>query len=127
MKDLLIATLTIFLLIGGWLTFIHYADSQSKMFQKEIEKKIIPEITAENWKITEKRLDRLDEDWHKFRKISLFFLDTHTINEIDFGLAKSIKYAHAQDVSNSTGELAAMVEQLSFLTENESLSLQNVF
>lgn len=127
MKDLLIATLTIVLLIGGWLSFIHYADSQSKGFQKEIEKKIIPEITAENWKVTEKRLERLDEDWHKFRKISLFFLDTHTINEIDFGLAKSIEYAHAQDISNSTGELAAMVEQLSFLTENESLSLQNVF
>ena len=127
MKDLLIAALTIVLLIGGWLSFIHYADSQSKGFQKEIEKKIIPEITAENWKVTEKRLERLDEDWHKFRKISLFFLDTHTINEIDFGLAKSIEYAHAQDISNSTGELAAMVEQLSFLTENESLSMQNVF
>ena len=127
MKDLLIAALTIVLLIGGWLSFIHYADSQSKGFQKEIEKKIIPEITAENWKVTEKRLERLDEDWHKFRKISLFFLDTHTINEIDFGLAKSIEYAHAQDISNSTGELAAMVEQLSFLTENKSLSLQNVF
>ena len=34
---------------------------------------------------------------------------------------------HAQDISNSSGELAAMLEQLSFLTENESLSLQNVF
>ncbi|MGN1413897.1 MAG: DUF4363 family protein [Anaerovoracaceae bacterium] len=127
MKDLLIATLTILLLIGGWLAFIHYADSQSKIFQKDIEKKIIPGITAENWEETDKRLNRLDKDWHEFRKISLFFLDTHTINEIDFGLAKSIEYAHAQDVSNSTGELAAMVEQLSFLTANESLSLQNVF
>ncbi|MGN1143057.1 MAG: DUF4363 family protein [Anaerovoracaceae bacterium] len=127
MRDLLIATLTILLLIGGWLTFIHYADSQSKNFQKEIEKKILPEITVGNWEEAESRLDRLNKGWHKFRKISLFFLDTHTINEIDFGLAKSIEYAHAQDVSNSTGELAAMVEQLSFLTENESLSLQNVF
>ena len=127
MRDLLIATLTILLLIGGWLTFIHYADSQSKNFQKEIEKKILPEITAGNCEDVENRLDRLNKGWHKFRKISLFFLDTHTINEIDFGLAKSIEYAHAQDVSNSTGELAAMVEQLSFLTENESLSLQNVF
>lgn len=127
MKDLLIAFLTILLLIGGWLTFIHYAESQSKNFQEDIEKKIIPGIAAENWDETDKRLNRLDKDWHEFRKISLFFLDTHTINEIDFGLAKSIEYAHAQDVSNSTGELAAMVEQLSFLTENESLSLQNVF
>lgn len=127
MKDLLIAFLTILLLIGGWLTFIHYADSQSKNFQEDIEKKIIPGIAAENWDETDKRLNRLDKDWHEFRKISLFFLDTHTINEIDFGLAKSIEYAHAQDVSNSTGELAAMVEQLSFLTENESLFLQNVF
>ena len=127
MKDLLIAFLTILLLIGGWLTFIHYADSQSKNFQEDIEKKIIPGIAAENWDETDKRLNRLDKDWHEFRKISLFFLDTHTINEIDFGLAKSIEYAHAQDVSNSTGELATMVEQLSFLTENESLSLQNVF
>lgn len=87
MRDLLIATLTILLLIGGWLTFIHYADSQSKNFQKEIEKKILPEITAGNWEEVERKLDRLNKGWHKFRKISLFFLDTHTINEIDFGLA----------------------------------------
>ena len=127
MKDLLIATLSILLLIGGWLTFIHYADSQSQNFQKEIKYTIIPEITAENWEKVYNQLKRLDKDWHHFRKISLFFLDTHTINEIDFGLAKSIEYARAQDVSNSTGELSAMVEQLSFLTENESISLQNVF
>ena len=75
MKDLLIAFLTILLLIGGWLTFIHYADSQSKNFQEDIEKKIIPGIAAENWDETDKRLNRLDKDWHEFRKISLFFLE----------------------------------------------------
>ena len=72
MRDLLIATLTILLLIGGWLTFIHYAGSQSRDFQKEIEDKILPGITAENWGEVEDRLDRLNRDWHKFRKSPSF-------------------------------------------------------
>jgi hypothetical protein len=54
-------------------------------------------------------------------------LDTATINEIDYALARSIKFIQAEDISNSNGELNAVIEQFSFLTENQNLSLQNIF
>lgn len=127
MRDLIIATLAITLLIGGWLIFIHYASDQTQAFRKEIEEEILPGIEAENWESVQKHMDTLNHDWHKFRRLSLFFLDTHTITEIDYSLAKSIRYARACDVSNSSGELASIVEQFSFLIEDESLSPKNIF
>ena len=61
------------------------------------------------------------------RKEGCFFLDTQTINEIDYSMAKSVKYVNAEDVSNASGELSAMLEQLTFLCSNDEVNWGNVF
>ena len=127
MKDLMIATLAVVLFISSWFLFLHYADGQSQAFRKQINEQVLEDIETGNWAHAEKQLKALSRDWHRFRKVSLFFLDTHAINDIDYSIARALMYTHARDDSNSTGELKAMVEQLSFLTDNESLSLQNIF
>lgn len=61
------------------------------------------------------------------QKEGCFFLDTQTINEIDYSMAKSVKYVEAKDVSNASGELSAMLEQLTFLCSNDEVNWGNVF
>ena len=72
-------------------------------------------------------MEQLNKDWHQYKKAALFFLDTETINEVDSSLTKAIKYVKARDISNSSGELNAMVEQLTFLSSNDKISWQNIF
>lgn len=115
------------LVLGGWFVFLHYADTQSQDLIKEIREEILPDIQAGKWSAVQKKMDLLNEDWHKFRKVTLYLLHTETINSIDYGIARSIKYAEAEDDSNTAGELNAVIEQLSFLTDNQKLTLQNVF
>ncbi|MGN0727451.1 MAG: DUF4363 family protein, partial [Anaerovoracaceae bacterium] len=57
---------------------------------------------------------------------ALLFLDTQTINEIDYSLARPMKYVKAEDVSNSAGELNAIIEQLTFLKKNDEVSAANI-
>ena len=45
----------------------------------------------------------------------------------DYSMAKSVKYVKAKDVSNASGELSAMLEQLTFLCSNDEVNWGNVF
>lgn len=127
MKELIAAALIMTLIIGGWLLFLHYADEQSQHLTKEIRQKILPDIKNGSWAAVQKNMDILNEDWHRFRKITLYLLHSETINSIDYSVARAIKYAEAEDESNTSGELNVMIEQLSFLTSNQKLTLQNIF
>ena len=127
MKDLIISTLIMAFLLGGWLLFLSYADSQSQVFQTELEEVIMPAVETGEWEKSSLLIQDMSDRWHQFRAISLYFLDTNTINDIDYSLARAIKFIEAKDESNSNGELNAVIEQFSFLTGNQKLNPQNIF
>ena len=127
MKNLIISICAVALLIGGWLVFAHYSQNQIDDFTKYIKDDVITSVESSDWDVSKSKMDKLNTDWHKYRKVAIFFLDTQTINEIDYSLAKSVKYVKAEDVSNSSGELNAMVEQLTFLCSNDEVNWGNVF
>lgn len=127
MKDLLAATLAVVILISAWLVFFQYSEDYLESYSKTVQNDIIPTIEKENWDESVEALKRLEKDWHRYKKVALFFLDTDVVSDIDYALAKSIKYAQAEDVSNSTGELSVMAEQMNFLISNDKVSLDNIF
>lgn len=127
MKKLLAAVLSVGLLIGAWLIFAHYSNAQIAGLTQFVEVSILPAVEASYWDASASMMEKLNEDWQSYRNRALFFLDTETINEIDCSMAKSIKYVQAEDVSNSSGELNAMYEQLTFLYTNEEVNWKNIF
>ena len=127
MKDLLIAFLSVAILIGAWLVFFSYSENKIETYTETIKETILPYVEAEDWDNAYQEMESLDQTWHRYKKLAIFFLDTDTVNEIDFSLAKSVKYVKAEDVSNSSGELNAMIEQLTFLSSNDRINLANIF
>lgn len=126
MRDLIVSILAVSLLIGSWLIFYDYSESKVSGYASDIENTIIPLVEAELWNESKTSMDKLSNSWHNYRKIALLFLDTSNINEIDFALARATKYILAEDVSNSSGELLALHEQLIFLNENDRVILANI-
>ena len=127
MKDLITASLILFLLLGGWMIFLYYADLQGQNLIDSIKEDILPNIETGQWDSVQVQMKSLNERWHKFRGAALYFFHTETINTIDYSLARAMKYAAAEDNSNAAGELNSMIEQLSFLTANEKLTMRNLF
>ena len=80
----------------------------------------------DNWDTAFEAFQSQYEKWHNYRDKALFFLDTQQVNDADSNFAKTLMYIKAKDVSNSSGELLALTEQLRFLHENEGLSLRNI-
>lgn len=126
MRDLIISIAAVALLIGTWLVFFDYSSDNIDSYTHSIKKEIIPAVEDERWEESKELMKKLDKDWHKYKKAALLFLDTRTVNEIDYSLARAMKYVKAEDVSNSTGELNSMIEQLTFLKKNDEVSAANI-
>ncbi len=126
MRYLIISITTVSLLIGSWLVFFSYSSKNIDAYTEFLKDEILPAVEAENWEESNSLMKKLDDDWHKYKKTALLFLDTQTINEIDYSLARAEKYVKAEDVSNSSGELNSMIEQLTFLKQNDEVTFANI-
>lgn len=126
MKSLITSAAIMFVLICGWLFFGNYSEERLAGFSASIKDDIIPAVENENWEEGENKIASFSGRWHEYREKALLFLDTDEINEIDFGLAKAEKYIKSKDVSNSSGELNSLAEQLAFMREQQKLSLSNI-
>ena len=126
MRDLLVSILAVALLTGSWLIFFSYSESSIDYFSGTIEDTVIPMVEDGEWTNSYDEISRLNSGWNTYRKYALLFLDTEAINEIDCSMAKSIKYIKARDVSNASGELLVMCEQLKFLNYNEKITISNI-
>lgn len=126
MKNLIISIAAVALLIGTWLVFFNYSSDNINSYTHSIKKEILPAVEDQRWEESKDLMKSLDKDWHKYKKTALLFLDTRTVNEIDYSLARAIKYVEAEDVSNASGELNSIIEQLSFLKKNDEVSAANI-
>lgn len=127
MKDLISASLILFILLGGWIFFLHHTEQESQKMIQSIENDILPQIEQQQWEQAQAELDKLNQNWHHFRSTALYFFHTETINTIDYSMARSMKYTSAEDESNAAGELNSMIEQLVFLTSSQKFTFQNIF
>ncbi len=127
MRDLLASALIMAALIGTWLVFDGYSQDELAGFSAVISAEIIPAVEEESWDESLALVRALDSRWHDYRRRALFFLETAEINEIDFALAKTEKYMQARDVSNSSGELNSLAEQLDYMQEKQHICAANIF
>lgn len=126
MRSLLISILSLSVLIGGWTIFYFYSEETLEQIIDRCETSIMPAVEEEQWDLAYSEFKEEYEKWHEYRKKALFFLDTEEINDTDGAFAKTLMYIKAEDVSNGSGELLALKEQLKFLHENEGIGIENI-
>lgn len=126
MKNLIASAVIMTILIGGWLFFDSYSEGQLSDFSSSIIDEIIPDVEEEKWEEATKTLSVLSDRWRRYKQNALLFLDTDEISEIDYSLAKAGKYVKAEDISNASGELSSLAEQLRFIHEQQDISAANI-
>ncbi len=126
MRSLWISILSLALVLGIFSVFCIHSQKELSRMTDQCQGAIMDAVEAEDWKSANKAMKKQYANWQDYRKTALFFLDTATINEADQTFAKTLKYINAEDRSNSSGELLALIQQLKVLHENESITLQNI-
>lgn len=127
MRNFIISIICLGALIGVWAAFDSYSADKISAYRDTLDQKVIKTIEAGKWDIAYENFQSFSQDWHAYKKKAAFFLDTQAINEADYSIAKALYYIKAKDISNSSGELSCLKEQLKFLEYNESLAVGNIF
>ena len=120
MRDLIVSVAIVAVLVVSWLFFDSYSDKTVSSVSATIRNEIIPAVEAEHWDLS--RLmsgGTLGPVAGLPGDVALIFISSEELLEIDQCMAKAIKYIEAEDVSNSSGELNALAEQLDFLVARE--------
>lgn len=127
MRNFIISIACLGILVGAWAVFGFYSNQTIDSYEHMLEDDIISAVEAEEWEKAWEEFQSFSQDWHRYKKPAAFFLDTQAINDADYSIAKAKYYIKARDVSNSSGELACLKEQLVFLHQNESITWENIF
>lgn len=127
MRNLVIATLCLGILVGAWGFYDDYSDHKLAGYSNQIQESVIRDIEDGKWDVAYKTFCDMSDDWHQYKKSANFFLDCKSLNDADYSFARAKYYIKAKDESNAPGELACLKEQLTFLHNNESFSPGNIF
>jgi len=127
MRNFIISAICVFLVGGVWFSFHLYSSQKTEYFSSEINMLISEYIPEANWEMAADVIDELGEQWDSYKRYASFFLDSKPITDIDCTLQKTRYYIYAKDTSNSTGELANLMELFQKLHGNERLTPENLF
>lgn len=127
MKSVWIALLSLGILIATWGIYDTYSDRTLNAFIQQIGDDIIVSVMEEEWESARTSFDRLSGAWNDYKKCAAFFFDRSLLNETDYAIAKAKYFIRAEDVSNASGELGCLIEQLTFLHSNQSIHIENIF
>ena len=126
MRNFLISAVCLAVLIGTWSAFGFYSNGKIENYQSQLGDQVLSDMKAGHWDEAEFVFSYFSKDWHQYRKKASFFLDTQDLNDIDCTIEKTACYIQAEDLSNASGELANLKDQLFFLHYNEQIALGNI-
>lgn len=127
MRDLIISVICMLIILIPCYAYYDYSRECSHQYSYSLEKSVIPAIENHAWDKASSEFERLSEKWQRQKKISVYFLSTDDINEIDTVISKTIYYIKMKDDSNASGEAAYLQKQFELLHRNEIPDLKNVF
>ncbi|MBR3785335.1 MAG: DUF4363 family protein [Firmicutes bacterium] len=126
MRALIVSFLTLAVLIGCWGWFHQYSEDAMQDIVSVCAEEVMPAIESGQWETAFDIFDVQYQAWQQYEKRAYLMLETGTLNETDMAFAKTLMYIKAKDISNSSGELLALMESLRYLHENEALTLSNI-
>lgn len=127
MRNFVISAICLGLLIATWGVFDFYSKQKVEEYQIRLDHSIIKTAECKNWKKAYSDFEEFIVDWKDYKKRAAFFLDTQSLNETEYTIARAKYYIKEKDISNTSGELASLSKQLLALHENEALSVKNIF
>ena len=127
MRDLVIYVICMLVLIIPWGIYDKFAGDRVDNYKSIINNEVIPAIEASDWETAERRFGFIAKDWDRYKKISAFFIDTQSVNEVDSYVSKAYYYIKLRDASNAAAESSFLDYRFDFLHENELPTLGNLF
>ncbi len=125
MRALWMSIAAVVLLLAFWGVFISHADADINYMEDTIEDAILS-IGVEDWGKAESDIEAVSRRWQSRRLVFSLFFDAISMGEIEASLAKAHAYGGSQEKGGCLAELANLHHLLSFLYENEMVTIENI-
>ena len=126
MKNLMISALCLMLLIIPWGLYHKYSIKTIEQYKVIIDQQVIPFSEMGDWRSAEKSFISIVNDWNKYKKISAYFINTGSVNEVDCIITRTLYHIKAHDPYNSIAGAAELKYRFEILHSSEAPSLDNL-
>lgn len=127
MKNLIVSIVCILILVIPWSLYHKLSESSTDCYQDIITNQIIPAAESEDWQLAQESFDFIATDWNRFRKFSVYFIDTRSLDDVTEQISRVSCYIQQQDTTNTLVESVDLQHKLSNLHENDAPSIGNLF
>lgn len=127
MKNLIISIVCILILLIPWGIYHRFSESATDRYQAIITNQIIPAAESEDWQLVQESFDFIATDWTRFRKISAYFIDTQSLEDVSEHISTASCYIQQQDSANTIVTSVNLQNKLNNLHENDAPSIGNLF
>lgn len=127
MKNLIISIVCLLILIVPWGFYDKYAAQTVKSYDDILTNDVIPAIESGDWVRAEFELALIKNDWESFKQVSVYFIDTPTLNEVDYTISETVSSIIQQDDVNAFTGASSLKCRFEHLYSNQALSSENVF
>lgn len=125
MKQLIILSIAVALIIGLGLWVNHSLDVAAKDLNRSIQS-IKQEVEQDNWQEAKEKVEALEKQWQKVGAWWPIVMDHQEIDNIEFSLAKLKEYIATKNKSLSMGNLSELKLMILHLPEKETVNLTNI-
>lgn len=125
MKQLVILSIAVALIIGLGLWVNHSLDVAAKDLNRSIQS-IKQEVEQDNWQEAKEKVEDLEKQWQKVGAWWPIVMDHQEIDNIEFSLAKLKEYIATKNKSLSMGNLSELKLMILHLPEKETINLTNI-
>lgn len=125
MKQLIILSIAVALIIGLGLWVNHSLDVAAKDLNRSIQS-IKQEVEQDNWQEAKEKVEALEKQWQKVGAWWPIVMDHQEIDNIEFSLAKLKEYIATKNKSLSMGNLSELKLMILHLPEKETINLTNI-
>ncbi|MCT4618788.1 MAG: DUF4363 family protein [Marinisporobacter sp.] len=125
MKVLIIATLAVLLVIGGWIFFYSTIDDGFTELNDTLNK-VSKNIETQDWQVASAELSKTNKKWKRLQDFLPLFLDHRDIHKVDLMMTRADVYLKERNTPLSLAEIEALKSMLAMLKGEEVPNLINI-
>ncbi|QZY55579.1 DUF4363 family protein [Crassaminicella profunda] len=125
MRVLIIATLAVLLVIGGWALLYDTINDGFTDLTNTLSK-VSENIETQDWQIAYAKLSKTNEKWQSLKDFLPLFVDHREIHKIDLIMTRANIYLKKKNTPLSLAEIEALKAMLTMLKDEEVPNLINI-
>lgn len=127
MRNFIISTSCLLVLIFAWCCFHFYSFQETNALQSQLDTIISEQIPVAQWNQAEETIAHFSQNWASFKKSASYFLEEEALNDIDCAIEQSYYYIHMKEPTTAIGELIFLKDAVDRLYQTEQLIPENIF